>query len=49
MSIAASIRQESEVATEQDVSIRYYISSKDLDGNTLLKATHSHLGVESMH
>ncbi|MGY5710527.1 ISAs1 family transposase, partial [Vibrio cincinnatiensis] len=49
MGIVASIRQESAVATEQDVRIRYYISSKDLEAQTLLEATRSHWGVEVMH
>nr|BAA33625.1 IS1358 [Vibrio cholerae] len=43
MGIVASIRQESAVATEQDVSIRYYICSK-LEAQTFLKATRSSLG-----
>lgn len=45
----ASIRQESAVATEQDVRIRYYICSKELEAQTLLEATRSHWGVEVMH
>ncbi|EIV0336582.1 ISAs1 family transposase [Vibrio cholerae] len=49
MGIVASIRQESAVATEQDVSIRYYICSKELEAQTLLEATRSHRGVEVMH
>ncbi len=49
MGIVASIRQESAVATEQDVSIRYYICSKELEAQTLLEATRSHWGVEVMH
>ncbi len=49
MGIVASIRQESAVATEQDVSIRYYICSKELEAQTLLEATGSHWGVEVMH
>nr|BCN21727.1 putative transposase [Vibrio cholerae] len=44
MGIVASIRQESAVATEQDVSIRYYICSKELEAQTLLEATRSHWG-----
>ncbi len=42
MGTVASIRQESAVATEQDVSIRYYICSKELEAQTLLEATCSH-------
>ncbi|EGR1447376.1 ISAs1 family transposase [Vibrio cholerae] len=49
MGIVASIRQESAVATERDVSIRYYICSKELEAQTLLEATRSHWGVEVMH
>ncbi|CQB50510.1 ISAs1 family transposase [Vibrio cholerae] len=49
MGIVASIRQESAVATEQDVSIRYYICSKELEAQTLLEATRSHWGVAVMH
>lgn len=49
MGIVASIRQKSAVATEQDVSIRYYICSKELEAQTLLEATRSHWGVEVMH
>ncbi|BCK32690.1 hypothetical protein VCSRO96_2493 [Vibrio cholerae] len=49
MGIVASIRQESAVATEQDVSIRYYICSKELEAQTLLETTRSHWGVEVMH
>ncbi|EOX1815247.1 ISAs1-like element IS1358 family transposase [Vibrio cholerae] len=49
MGIVASIRQESAVATEQDVSIRYYICSKEWEAQTLLEATRSHWGVEVMH
>ena len=49
MGIVASIRQENIVATEQDVSIRYYICSKALEAKTLLEATRSHWGVEVMH
>jgi len=37
MGIVASIRQESAVATEQDVSIRYYICSKELEAKCCLK------------
>ena len=49
MGIVASIRQESAVATEQDVSVRYYICSKELEAQKLLEATRSHWGVEVMH
>lgn len=44
MGTVASIRQESAVATEQDVRIRYYICSKELEAQTLLEATRSHWG-----
>lgn len=37
MGTVASIRQESVVATEQDVSIRYYICSKELKLKRYLK------------
>ncbi|HAS6408587.1 TPA: ISAs1 family transposase, partial [Vibrio vulnificus] len=33
----------------QEVRIRYYICSKELEAQTLLEATHSHWGVEAMH
>ncbi|MGC9493171.1 ISAs1 family transposase, partial [Vibrio genomosp. F10] len=38
MGIVASVRQASAIATEQDVSIRYYICSKELEAKTLLEA-----------
>lgn len=47
--IVDSIRQESTVATERDVSIRYSICSKELEAQTLLEATRSHWDVEVMH
>ncbi len=47
--IVASIRQESAVGAEQDVSIRYYICSKELEAKTLLEATRSDWGVDVMH
>lgn len=49
MGIVASIRQELAVGPEQDVSIRYYICSKELEVKTLLEATRSHWGVVVMH
>ncbi|HCG6981481.1 TPA: ISAs1 family transposase [Vibrio parahaemolyticus] len=49
MGIVVSIRQESDVVQESEVSVRYYISSKQLDAKTLLNATRSHWLVESMH
>lgn len=49
MGIVVSIRQEGDVAYESEVSVRYYISSKELDAKTLLNATRSHWLVESMH
>ncbi len=42
MGIAASIRQESAVATEQDMRIRYYICSKELEAQTLLVGGRGH-------
>lgn len=44
MGIVASTRQESAVTTEQDVRIRYYICSKELEAQTLLEATRFHWG-----
>ncbi len=49
MGIVASIRQELAVATELDVSIRYYICSQELEAKTLFEATRSHWGVEVMN
>jgi len=49
MGIVVSIRHESEVAKEKEVSVRYYISSKELDAKTLLTSVRSHWKVESMH
>ena len=50
MGIVVSIRQtDIEAATEDDLAIRFYISSKALDARTLLESTRSHWLVESMH
>lgn len=49
MGIAVSIRQESAVAKESEVTVRYYISSKVLSAKKLLNASSSHWLVESMH
>ncbi len=42
MGIVVSIRQEGTVAKKSKVSVRYYISSKNLSAKELLNATHSH-------
>ncbi|MDV7106402.1 ISAs1 family transposase, partial [Vibrio sp. TH_r3] len=49
MGIIVSLRQQREAVEESEVSVRYYISSKDLDAKTLLNSTRSHWLVESMH
>lgn len=49
MGIMVNIRQESEHATEQEMSVRYYISSRNLSARELHDATRSHWLVESMH
>ena len=49
MGIVVSIRQESEVAEENEISVCYYISSKKLDAKILLNSVRSHWKVESMH
>jgi len=49
MGIMVNIRQENEHATEVDVSLRFYISSKDLSAKELLDSTRAHWLVESMH
>ncbi|EKM04752.1 transposase DDE domain protein [Vibrio cholerae HC-55B2] len=49
MGIVVSIRQESAVGKESEVTVRYYISSKSLSAKELLKASRSHWLVESMH
>ncbi|EKG0042936.1 ISAs1 family transposase [Vibrio cholerae] len=43
------VRQESAVAQETEVTVRYYISSKELSTKGLLNASSSHWLVESMH
>ncbi len=49
MGIVVSIRQKEAVAKESELTVRYYISSKDLSAKELLNATRSHWLVESMH
>ena len=49
MGIMVCIRQESESAREQELSVRYYISSKELTAEELHDATRAHWGVEAMH
>lgn len=49
MGIMVCIRQESESAREQELSVRYYISSKELTAEELHDATRVHWGVEAMH
>ena len=50
MGIVVSIRQKGvEAATEDDLAIRFYISSKQLDARTLLESPRSHWLVESVH
>jgi predicted transposase YbfD/YdcC len=45
MGIVASIRQVGDIPAE-DISIRYYISSKKLDAKTLLESSRSHWSIE---
>ncbi|MDW2312746.1 ISAs1 family transposase [Vibrio sp. 1075] len=47
--IMVNMRKTEEHATEQDMSVRFYISSKKLSAKELHDATRSHWGVESMH
>ncbi|MEZ9631454.1 ISAs1 family transposase [Vibrio breoganii] len=49
MGIMVSIRQESELAQESEMSVRYYISSKELTAQELHDSTRAHWLVESMH
>ncbi|WPC73040.1 ISAs1 family transposase [Vibrio porteresiae] len=49
MGIMVNVRQESEHASEKEVSVRYYISSKKLSAEELHNASKSHWLVESMH
>ena len=49
MGIMVNVRQESEHASEKEVSVRYYISSKKLSEEELHNASKSHGLVESMH
>jgi predicted transposase YbfD/YdcC len=46
MGIVSSFRVDKEIGTEKSFSVRYYISSKVLDAETLLNSTRSHWGVE---
>lgn len=41
MSITVSVGQEDAVAKESKITVRYYISSKDLSAKELLNATRS--------
>lgn len=49
MGIMVNIRQNSEHATEENMSVRFYISSKELSAQELHDATRSHWQIESMH
>jgi predicted transposase YbfD/YdcC len=49
MGIVSSFRVDKDIGTEKSFSVRYYISSKVLDAETLLNSTRSHWGVEVMH
>lgn len=49
MGIVVSVRQEEAVAKESEITVRYYISSKNLNAKELLNASRSHWVVESMH
>ncbi|MGR5222733.1 ISAs1 family transposase [Vibrio parahaemolyticus] len=50
MGFVVSVRQEgNSAATESEITVRYYISSKQLSAKELLNATRSHWLVESMH
>lgn len=46
MGIVVSVRQEEAVAKESEITVRYYISSKNLNAKELLNATRSHWLVE---
>jgi predicted transposase YbfD/YdcC len=47
--IMVNLRQENEHASESELAVRFYISSKDLSAKELHDATRAHWGVESMH
>lgn len=47
--IMVNIRQEKEQEDESELSVRFYISSKDLSAKELHDSTRAHWGVESMH
>ncbi len=47
--IMVNMRQTEEYATEEDMSVRFYISSKKLSAKELHDVTLSHWGIESMH
>lgn len=47
--IMVNVRQVDTVASEQNISVRYYISSKNLSAKELHDATRAHWGIESMH
>lgn len=49
MGIVVSVRQEEAVAKESEITVKYYIRSKDLNVMELLSAMRSHWLVESMH
>lgn len=47
--VMVNIRQSNEYTTEEDMSVRFYISSKKLSAKELHDATRSRWGIESMH
>ncbi|MFA0254823.1 ISAs1 family transposase [Vibrio breoganii] len=49
MGIMVCLRQTGEVANPEELSVRYYISSKELKAEELHNATRAHWGVEVMH
>lgn len=49
MGIMVRIRQESDIGYENELTIRYYVSSKELSEEELYNATHTHWGVEVMY
>ncbi|MEZ9455661.1 ISAs1 family transposase, partial [Vibrio sp. 10N.222.54.C3] len=49
MGTAVFVRKEESVMKESEITLSYYISSKDLNAKELLNATRSHWLVESMN
>ncbi|WP_442853174.1 ISAs1 family transposase [Aeromonas sp. HZM] len=47
--MVVSVRQEEAVAKKSEITVRYYISSKNLNAKVLINATRLHWLVESMN